>query len=124
MRASRLALIVAIAAVLSDTVGSGLSAQSPPLSTLLMTLPEAGTALELSRDDQGISNPLPEGTSFQELGTVLKVFSQPSTAMRGAQEIAAYRQAAPAVVAGTRWRSVPLDRGLFFGVWVQGLVQN
>jgi S1-C subfamily serine protease len=98
MRTLRLALIVAVVAVLSDAVGSGLSAQSPPSTSFSMTLPEAGTAVELSKDDKEISSPLPEGASFQELGSVLKVFSQPSTAMRGAQEIAAYRQAAPAVV--------------------------
>jgi S1-C subfamily serine protease len=98
MRASGLALVVAIAAIFSDSAGPGLGAQSPPLSNLLGTLPEAGTAFDPSEEDLTISSPLPEGTSFQELGSVLKVFSQSSTALRGAQEIAAYRQAAPAVV--------------------------
>src|SRR5260370_41517905 len=98
MHALRTAIVIATAAFLSDTVGSGLSAQSPPLSTLLITLPEAGATIEPSKDDQRVSSPLPDGASLQEFGSVLKTFSQSSTAMRGAQEIAAYRQAAPAVV--------------------------
>jgi len=73
------------------------SAQS--ISNLSITLHEAGAAAEPSIGDTlSPASPLPEGTSFQELGKVLQAFGQLPAAMRGTQEITAYRQAAPAVV--------------------------
>jgi S1-C subfamily serine protease len=99
MRALTLVNVLAVLAMLIDTGWLGVSAQSLSISDLSITLPEAGAAAELSKDNQlPPVSPFPDGTSFQELGKVLRAFGQSPAAMRGAQEIAAYRQAAPAVV--------------------------
>src|SRR6266851_6551135 len=46
-----------------------------------------------------VDNPLPDGLSLQALGDLLKgLASQKKSITRGAQEIAIFRQAAPAVV--------------------------
>ena len=64
-------------------------------------MPETGLADGLddnSRGSSGVGSPLPDGTSFEQFGKILGALKQPQSVMRGAQEIAAYRKAAPAVV--------------------------
>jgi S1-C subfamily serine protease len=75
------------------------AAQSLPVA-LNTTMPEIGLANGFDDNSRGsgVGNPLPDDTSFEQFGKILGAFSEPQKAMRGAQEIATYRKAAPAVV--------------------------
>jgi S1-C subfamily serine protease len=73
---------------------------SPSASELATTMPASGQALEPENSDEAALHelPLPRGVSFQALGEVVSALAHASVPTRGAREIAAYRQAAPAVV--------------------------
>jgi S1-C subfamily serine protease len=92
----------AIASVLALQLVSVLTearADGPLNFSLTTTLPEMGETASTSNSQEGSDlNPLPSGTTFDDLGRVLKEFAKAPSSMRGAQEIAIYRQAAPAVV--------------------------
>jgi S1-C subfamily serine protease len=99
MHIFRIAVMAAIVTFLSSVPNSSAKAQSRP-SSLATTMPETGVAIGSDDNSRGsvTGNPLPDGTSFEQFGEILGAFRQTTTAMRGAQEIAAYRKAAPAVV--------------------------
>jgi S1-C subfamily serine protease len=62
-------------------------------------MPETGAALEANANSGAdVGNPVPDGTSFEQFGEIIGALRQNPAATRGAQEIAAYRKAAPAVV--------------------------
>ncbi len=65
---------------------------------IITTFPEAGQATPADNSQTIDLNPLAEGASFDGLGKVLKEFAQVTSNRRGAQEIALYKQASPAVV--------------------------
>src|SRR4051794_684410 len=72
-------------------------AQSPPAAGLATTMPAPGKAM--TSDQAALdASPLPDGISFQAFGEMMITLAQTPAPMRGAQEIAVYRQAAPAVV--------------------------
>jgi S1-C subfamily serine protease len=77
-----------------------LQAQSPAISGLATTMPAMGQALVVGSSDQYalVGSPLPDGITFQAFGEVVSALAHAPVPMRGAKEIAAYRQAAPAVV--------------------------
>lgn len=76
-----------------------LSNAQPPLSGLSFTMPEVGEPRANGNENLSEKlNPLPDGASFEVLGRILKELARQPANMRGAQEIAIYRQAAPAVV--------------------------
>src|SRR6516162_1146713 len=97
-----LAQAVAIAAVSTiqvTSIATISNAESFPNFTLATTLPETGDAAVMSSKEEASDiNPIPAGATFDDLGAVLKEFAKAPSSMRGAQEIAIYRQAAPAVV--------------------------
>jgi S1-C subfamily serine protease len=75
------------------------NAQDVSQLKLITTMPAVGEATTISEDQQTIElSPIPGGASFDDFGRVLKEFARASANRRGAQEIAIYRQAAPAVV--------------------------
>jgi S1-C subfamily serine protease len=94
----RMAMMTALVTFVA-AINSSANAQSQPTG-LAITMPETGlvTGFDDKSRGSGVGNPLPDGTSFEQLGEILSAFGQTQTAMRGAQEIAAYRKAAPAVV--------------------------
>jgi S1-C subfamily serine protease len=74
-------------------------AQTPDI--LSTSMPALGRSIELKNSTEVALNggPLPEGMSLQTLGELIKgLASNNKTVTRGAQEIAIFRQAAPAVV--------------------------
>jgi S1-C subfamily serine protease len=100
MRRSRVTLLVCLALIVSGTSLSS-SGQTLPQSTMQLTMPKTGApsaAVDNDREQLRGDNPIPNGISFEELGKVVESINRPSSRMRGAQEIAAYRLAAPAVV--------------------------
>ncbi|WP_375777822.1 S1C family serine protease [Bradyrhizobium sp. ma5] len=62
------------------------------------TLPESGNAAPDDNSQPVDLNPLADGMSFEELGKVIKEFARVTSNRRGAQEIALYKLASPAVV--------------------------
>jgi S1-C subfamily serine protease len=87
---------VFVLAVITTESSHGQSISKPKLVT---TVPETGIATAADNNWQTSDlNPLAEGTSFDELGKVLREFAQTTSNRRGAQEIALYKQASPAVV--------------------------
>jgi S1-C subfamily serine protease len=98
MHTSRILIVSAILTFLTSSAGPSARAQShsPVLGT---TMPELGMATGSDAiSGAEAENPLPDGASFEQFAEIFGAFSQSATAMRGAQEIAAYRKAAPAVV--------------------------
>jgi S1-C subfamily serine protease len=92
-------VVIAVFVTFVSAPYSSAEAQSPP-ATLVTTMPETGLAIASYDNSRGseVGDPLPDGTSFEKFGEILGAFRQTQKAMRGAQEIAAYRKAAPAVV--------------------------
>jgi S1-C subfamily serine protease len=68
--------------------------------TAWATIPALGVSTHSQNPDEGtpLDGPLPEGMSFQTLRDLIKAMAQEKTSLRGAREIAIFRQAAPAVV--------------------------
>jgi S1-C subfamily serine protease len=99
MRVSRITVLFAVSIGFAQ-MPAALQAQSPPIAGLATTLPVAGEALAAANADQVAlaESPLPDGITFQAFGEVVSALAHAPVPMRGAQEIAAYRQAAPAVV--------------------------
>jgi S1-C subfamily serine protease len=98
MKALRFAVVLAPLVVGVTNLATS-NAEDLSKLNLVITMPEAGEATATSEDQRFTDlNPIPEGASFNELGRVFKEFAQAPTNRRGAQEIAIYRQAAPAVV--------------------------
>src|SRR4051812_12347310 len=99
MRIWKATALVAVSMSLAHAPAA-LQAQSPHLAGLTMTMPAAGEALAAGSTDQTAlsESPLPDGISFQDLGDMIGALAHAPVPTRGAQEIAAYRQASPAVV--------------------------
>jgi S1-C subfamily serine protease len=94
--AYRMALAVFVVAV---TASPASRAQGISRSELAMTLPATGAASPSDNLQTIDLDPtITDRASFEELGKVLKEFAQATSNRRGAQEIALYKQAAPAVV--------------------------
>ena len=77
------------------------SAPAQAVDAELITIPGLGTPVQSAgTDEQGIGgHPLPDGVSFNALAEMISAMKAEGAARRrGAQEIAIYRQAAPAVV--------------------------
>jgi S1-C subfamily serine protease len=91
--------LATVSAIQFVTVQTTAHAGSPLNFTLITSLPETGEATATAPDGEGTDlNPLSGGATFNELRKVLQEFAKAPSSMRGAQEIAIYRQAAPAVV--------------------------
>jgi S1-C subfamily serine protease len=87
-------------AALGGILASNFRAQSQTPDIVSTTPPIPGAAIEL-RDSKAVpaGHPLPEGMSLKALGDLIKLLAaQDKPLMRGAKEIAVFRQAAPAVV--------------------------
>ena len=99
MLLSRIAVIAAVVTSLATMPAPLASAQSrPPM--LGTTMPETGAVLEANANGGAaeVGNPVPDGASFEQFGEIIGALRQTPAAMRGAQEIAVYRKASPAVV--------------------------
>src|SRR4051812_19407840 len=96
MRTAKLAFLF-VASLGLALAAAPVQAQSPRGSDLAMAMPAPG---EATKSDQAAldESPLPDGMSFKALGEVMTALAHASAPMRGAQEIAIYRQASPAVV--------------------------
>jgi S1-C subfamily serine protease len=91
--------VAALATIQLVSTATTSRAGSPLNFSLATTLPETGEALSVSNDQESVDiNSIPDGTTFYDLGRVLREITKTPSSLRGAQEIAIYRQAAPAVV--------------------------
>src|SRR5258706_13376200 len=99
MLLSKIVVVASVVTSLATMPVPLANAQSrPPM--LGTAMPETGAALEANANSGGAEggNPVPDGTSFEQFGEIVGALRQNPTAMRGAQEIAAYRKAPPAGV--------------------------
>jgi S1-C subfamily serine protease len=99
MRISKITALIAVSIGLAQTP-MALRAQSPLPPGLATTMPASGKAFEPGNANPATLNgsPLPDGISFRAFGEVVNALAHAPISMRGAQEIAIFRQAAPAVV--------------------------
>jgi S1-C subfamily serine protease len=97
MRAFELRTFAAVFIVVVFSSSSS-HAQAISKAELITSLPATGKSTPASNSQPIDLNPLADGVSFDELGKVLREFSQATSNRRGAQEIALYKQASPGVV--------------------------